>query len=314
MNDHNRNNTQFALIEEWGINTETLARYIQACQLDPSKQEYSPEEVDLLYKYHSLSSDENDSQNLLDNYQQSLADGQSVTEALDEVSRLLNNDSSLAPEIAPFVEDENPPSSTAQSTSTQWVNEPVSLLALLGLAEDLTSKPMTLSRGLEILEACGLKEQPQYQPDMANRFLDAVDRVTNLGESLGAISTENGVTQGASGMDWLQTASKVDAQQIAGLMQDEGTQTAVELTTTYRQMVLSKVRDSFVNGQVNQAYAEGQQQLLGDNARWDAVREQLRKDREAMGLGGRSYVIDVTPTQSLSSQNQAQLPQGEQEG
>ena len=115
-------------------------------------------------------------------------------------------------------------------------------------------------------------------------------------------------------MEWMQTRTQVDAQKIQGLMQDEGTQTAVELTTVYRQMLLSKVKENFLNGEVNQAYTQGQQQLAAENDRWDEVREQLRKDREAMGLGGRSYVIDVTPTESLSSSPQAQLPQGEQEG
>ena len=310
MTSQSMNNSKEALIEEWGIEPETLDEYIEAVQLNPNQPEYSPEQINLLYKYHSLSSDEKDSQNLLDCYQQSLDEGQSVSEALDEVISLMNNDSSFAP----FVEDENLPSSNAQSTSTQRVNEPVSLLALLGLAEQLTNKPMTITRGLEFLKVCGLSEQPQYNPDMANRFLDAVDRVTNQGESFAAIASDYGVSQGASGMEWMQTRTQVDAQKIQGLMQDEGTQTGVELTTVYRQMLLSKVKENFLNGEVNQAYTQGQQQLAAENDRWDEVREQLRKDREAMGLGGRSYVIDVTPTESLSSSPQAQLPQGEQEG
>lgn len=303
------NKTKQFLTDDFAVSMEQLDEYIEACQLEKHKNEYSPEEVNLLCKYHALSTDSKDKKDLLDNYQEALDEGKSVAAALDETVALIDatptsEDETQTDEAQTPTDDDETP-----SPSSPYVTEKTTLFELLTLAQDLTGKPMTLSRAIEFLKACNLPEKQEYDPTSANRFLEVANRVINQGESIGEVASENGVT--SSPLSWMNEAVAQNASDVNEVIGERRDSLNAQLVNTYEATYLRQVAESFRNGDLDRAYQRAKaRRLAQQESPFDRAIRELREANGQFGYSGDAYTIE---TSSVPASEQAQLPQGETE-
>ncbi len=292
MNQPRQHLTKDTLIDELDLNFEQLDSYIRACQLNVEQHDYLPDDVELIKNYHCLIGLKTDDKEQLEQiYQKSLKENKSVKEALEQVKKKIE-ENAFSDALKPL----KPPQEIIE-----LIDETVTLFELLNIAQDLTSKPMTLSKAIEFLKACNLPEQPQYEPGDANRFLDAVERVINRGESIREVAVRNGVTNN-NPFDWLSGASTNQVNQI-----NSGLGARVEILDSkikgsYEQMYLKKLEESFFNGDFQRTYDQAYNQSRREREQrekspFDQFIEQLDEGMANLGLsGGSAYTIEATPT------------------
>jgi hypothetical protein len=123
-----------------------------------------------------------------------------------------------------------------------------------------TEKPITLSRGIELLGACGLSEKPEYSPEEVEKFLETCDRIINQGHSLGEVATQNGVT-GTSPYAWMGGMALDDASRSAMGMAHQGERLDSQMAQMYKQAYLKRVQEMFENGEFQSAYQRERERL-----------------------------------------------------
>jgi hypothetical protein len=127
------------------------------------------------------------------------------------------------------------------------------LFDLLKEGQKKTDKPITLSRGIELLGASGLPEKLEYTPEEVEKFLETCDRVINQGKSLGEVATQNGVT-GTSPYAWMGGMALGDANRSAMQMAQVGEKLDSQLTQIYSQAYFKRIQEMFEKGEFQEAY------------------------------------------------------------
>ncbi|MGH2414861.1 MAG: hypothetical protein ACRDEA_14450, partial [Microcystaceae cyanobacterium] len=162
----------------FNISCEELERDLAACQLPEDKPDYTSGDENLLKQYRELVVAGVEEVNSL--YQEQLQNGKSPAEALTHLASVVSTATESEPALG-------------QKTVKRWKGKvPVALFDLLKAGQKLTGKPISLSRGLELLQASGLSEQSDYAQEEVNRFLETCDLIVNQGKSLAEVTQNNG--------------------------------------------------------------------------------------------------------------------------
>jgi hypothetical protein len=240
--------SKFEFQTYFGLDDDTLKRYVEACQLSFEEDLYSDEQRDLVEKYRDVVV----KGELFELYQQLISQNKSPLEALSELSEAFQADR----EEDSIVSDDEEVSSDTGATTKKPLRKkkkPMAIFDLLKEGQKKTGKPITLSRSIELLGACGLPEKPEYSLEEVEKFLETCDRIINQGHSLGEVATQNGVT-GTSPYAWMGGMALDDASRSAMGMAHEGKKLDSQMAQMYKQAYLKRIQEMFENGEFQEAY------------------------------------------------------------
>ncbi|MGH2416397.1 MAG: hypothetical protein ACRDEA_22425, partial [Microcystaceae cyanobacterium] len=229
-----------------GVEEGQLNEYLSACWL-PDQQNYTDSERDLVEKYRD--GVVQGGEGTLEQYQTWLRSGQTPQSALEQLVLLAQSQQSTA-------EEEGFSQGKGKTARRGKKKTPVSLLDLLKEGQKLTSKPMTLSRGLELLQACGLSEKTEYTPDESSKFLRTCDQVINQGQSLGEVARQNEVQPGATTFKRVERVAGENVTTFEEELVSSTTDLDERIAQTYRHAYLSRLEEIFVSGEFEQACQE----------------------------------------------------------
>lgn len=286
---------KFELQEYLGVDENTLNSYLEASQLPIEWEHYSDEQRDLVEKYRDVVV----KGELDELYRQLICQNKSPFEALDELSEAFQ----AASEEDSIVDSNEQVSSDntgiTPKKSAPKKKKPLALFDLLKEGQKKTDKPITLSRGIELLGACGLAEKPEYSPEEVEKFLETCDRIINQGQSGKEVAAKNGAL-GASSYALMGGMALDDASRSVIQMAQVGSKLDSQLTQVYNQAYFKRIQEMFENGEFQEAYQlerERLRQLQG--ATVDVIDLQFQAAMNQISQGNLKWIEQVNSTPQL---------------
>jgi hypothetical protein len=232
------------------LSFEELNSDLSDCGIETEKNDYNEQEKQLIKQYRKFIAPFEERK---DRYQQALLSRGEKThqEVLEEF--LLFNEIDLEENTDSDKDISSDDSQPTPKKSLRKKKKPTSLFDLLKEGQKKTDKPITLSRSIELLGACGLPEKSEYSPEEVEKFLETCDLIINQGHSLGEVATQNGVT-GTSPYAWMGGMALDDASRSAMGMAHEGKKLDSQMAQMYKQAYLKRIQEMFENGEFQEAY------------------------------------------------------------
>jgi hypothetical protein len=241
--------SKFEFQTYFGLDDDILKGYVEACQLSFEEDYYSDEQRDLVEKYRDVVV----KGELYELYQQLISQNKSPFQALDELSEAFQIDSQEDSIVSDDSDAGDDNTGTTPKKSAPKKKKHLALFDLLKEGQKKTGKPITLSRSIELLGACGLPEKSEYSPEEVEKFLETCDLIINQGHSLGDVAAQNGVTV-TSPYAWMGGMALDDASRSVSQMAQVGSKLDSQLTQVYNQAYFKRIQEMFENGEFQQAY------------------------------------------------------------
>lgn len=197
------------------ITAEEIIRTLSLCGI-PQKEEYTEDEADRFRECRQL-------------IEQGKTDS--------EVMELLKQNEAVTTRAMPKPKKlKNSTSSDTSHSDEPSLDEPKDISQLLLLAKELVGAKITLGESLAILQACGLKDQDEYNQAECDRFLDACDLIKNQDKSLEEVAQHFGITTDNS------TSNDVDTDKLLEQLGDTTALLGEEERELIREMVRQKAK------------------------------------------------------------------------
>ncbi|MGH2413962.1 MAG: hypothetical protein ACRDEA_09780 [Microcystaceae cyanobacterium] len=168
----------------------------------------------------------------------------------------------------------------------------------------MTGKPISLSRGLEFLQASGLPEQSDYAQEEVNRFLETCDLIVNQGKSLAEVTQNNGAESKNNFSAWVGNRAAQKIQTFSENLAHDSTSLEEDLAAVYQQQFLAQMERVFVSGEFDEACERARQKLRGQRAGgWPDIKGQYRLWLASQAEAGNTIEASVEPMQLPEGQD-----------
>jgi hypothetical protein len=280
------------LSKHFQISIDQLDLDIKACDLNVHKDDYSSEELDTLQKYRDLIAPFEELRNRFSIAILSKGE-KSPHQVLEEFLQKETADSTDGSDEEDASSDDSQPT---PKKSLRKKKKPMALFDLLKEGQKKTDKPITLSRGIELLGACGLPEKSEYSPEEVEKFLVTCDRIINQGHSLAQVATDNGVKTTGSLWERTNTLGVQRSQQVVETMSDTFAVVDEQICQVFEQSYLQNLEESLSNGNFDEAYERARQRIRAQNgpSPFEQITAQFQL-RQAQERQHRQKLIQQTP-------------------